>query len=256
MDSPERPIRTSLEPNKMESQMTFADYRQQHPQQPLSEQLRGYAEADWNRAVNHAFTEALGDDRLADEVYTRYLVQDYAFIDTLVNLVARTLANAPAMPPKTVLAGFLAALTSDENTYFLRSFEALGLSEADYLNPELHPVSRAIIDTMKASEVSYERAIICLCVAEWCYLSWSQQQAKKPRGSRFYLQEWIDIHVLPEFEQFVAWLRGQVDSFADRDDASLEQLAELFRQMCVLEHLFFSASLDPAAVTEQEVPYV
>ena len=246
----------SLEPNKMESLMTFADYRQQHPQQPLSEQLRGYAEADWNRAVNHPFTDALGDDRLADEVYVRYLVQDYAFIDTLVNLVARTLANAPAMPPKTVLAGFLAALTSDENTYFLRSFEALGLSEADYLNPALHPVSRAIIDTMKASEVSYERAIICLCVAEWSYLSWSQQQAKKPRGSRFYLQEWIDIHVLPEFEQFVAWLRGQVDSFADRDDATLEELARLFRQMCVLEHQFFSASLDPAAVTEQEVPRV
>ncbi len=240
----------------MESQMTFADYRQQYPQQPLSEQLRGYAGADWNRAVNHAFTEALGDDRLADEVYTRYLVQDYAFIDTLVNLVARTLANAPAMPPKTVLAGFLAALTSDENTYFLRSFEALGLSEADYLNPELHPVSRAIIDTMQASEVSYERAIICLCVAEWCYLSWSQQQAKKPRGSRFYLQEWIDLHVLPEFEQFVAWLRGQVDSFANHDDATLEQLAELFRCMCVLEHQFFSASLDPASVTAQEVPRV
>ncbi|GAA0701671.1 TenA family protein [Marinobacterium maritimum] len=236
--------------------MTFADYRQQHPQQLLSEQLRNYAEADWNRAVNHAFTEALGDDCLADAVYARYLVQDYAFIDTLVNLVARTIANAPAMPPKTVLAGFLAALTSDENTYFLRSFEALGLSETDYLNPELHPVSRAIIDTMKTSEVCYEDAIICLCVAEWSYLSWSQLQAGKPRGCRFYLQEWIDIHVLPEFEQFVTWLRAQVDSFADRDDATLERLAKLFRCMCVLEHQFFSASLDPASVTEQEVPRV
>ena len=240
----------------MESRMTFADYRQQHPQLPLSEQLRGYAEADWDRAVNHAFTEALGNDRLTDEVYARYLVQDYAFIDTLVNLVARTIANAPAMPPKTVLAGFLAALTSDENTYFLRSFEALGLGESNYLNPPLHPVSQAIIDTMKAAEARYEDAIICLCVAEWSYLSWSKLQAEKPRGSRFYLQEWIDIHVLPEFEQFVAWLRTQVDSFADRDDATLEQLAALFQRMCVLEHLFFSASLDPTSVTEQEVPHV
>ncbi len=236
--------------------MTFADYRQQTPQLPLSEQLRGYAETDWNRAVNHPFTEALGDDRLDDSIYARYLVQDYAFIDTLVNLVARTIANAPAMPPKTVLAGFLAALTSDENTYFLRSFEALGLGEADYLNPQLHPVSQAIIDTMQSSEVRYEEAIICLCVAEWSYLTWSQSQAEKPRGSRFYLQEWIDIHVLPEFEQFVAWLRAQVDSFADRDSATLEQLAQRFRQMCVLEHQFFSASLDPTSVTEQEVPRV
>jgi thiaminase/transcriptional activator TenA len=240
----------------MESRMIFADYRQQHPQLPLSEQLRGYAESDWDQAVNHAFTEALGDDRLTDEVYARYLVQDYAFIDTLVNLVARTIANAPTMPPKTVLAGFLAALTSDENTYFLRSFEALGLGESDYLNPPLHPVSQAIIDTMKAAEVRYETAIICLCVAEWSYLSWSKLQAEKPRGSRFYLQEWIDIHVLPEFEQFVTWLRTQVDSFADRDDATLARLAALFQRMCVLEHQFFSASLDPTSVTEQEVPHV
>jgi len=246
----------SLEPNKMESLMTFADYRQLHPQLPLSEQLRGYAAADWDQAVNHAFTAALGNDSLTDEVYARYLVQDYAFIDTLVNLVARTLSNAPSMPPKTVLAGFLAALTSDENTYFLRSFEALGLGEADYLHPQLHPVSQAIIDTLKAAEGSYEDAIICLCVAEWSYLSWSQLQAAKPRGSRFYLQEWIDIHVLPEFEKFVVWLRAQVDSFADRDEERLEQLAELFQRMCVLEHQFFSASLDPASVTEQEVPRV
>lgn len=236
--------------------MNFTRYRQQHPQQPLSEQLRGYARSDWERIVHHPFTIALGDDRLADEVYARYLVQDYAFIETLVNLVARTLANAPTMPPKTVLAGFLAALTSDENTYFLRSFEALGLSEADYLNPPLHPVSQAIINTMKASENRYEDAIICLCVAEWSYLSWSRQQADKPRGSRFYLQEWIDIHVLPEFEAFVGWLRAQVDSFADRDEVTLERLAERFRCMCVLEHQFFSASLDPSSVTEQEVPHV
>ncbi|WP_432697165.1 TenA family protein [Marinobacterium sp. YM272] len=236
--------------------MTFYDYRQQNPDQPLSEQLRDYACDDWQQAVRHPFTEALGDDRLDDAVYARYLVQDYAFIDTLVNLVARTIANAPAMPPKTVLAGFLAALTSDENTYFLRSFEALGLSEERYLNPELHPVSQAIIDTLKASEQSYETAIICLCVAEWSYLSWSQTQAEKPRGSRFYLQEWVDIHVLPEFEQFVAWLRGQVDSFADRDSETLEQLAELFCAMARLEHQFFSASLDPASVTTEEVPRV
>lgn len=236
--------------------MTFANYRQQHPQLPLSEQLKGFAQADWELAVSHPFTQALGDDRLDDATYVRYLVQDYAFIETLVNLVARTIANAPTMPPKTVLAGFLAALTSDENTYFLRSFEALGLGETDYLNPQLHPVSQAIIDTMQASEQSYEEAIICLCVAEWSYLSWSQTQAEKPRGSRFYLQEWIDIHVLPEFEQFVAWLRGQVDSFAGQDDARLKQLAELFKRMCVLEHQFFSASLDPTSVNEQEVPRV
>lgn len=61
---------------------------------------------------------------------------------------------------------------------------------------------------------------------------------------------------MPEFETFVRWLRTQVDSFADRDEATLERLAERFRCICVLEHQFFSASLDPASVTAQEVPHV
>ncbi len=38
------------------------------------------------------------------------------------------------------LAGFLAALTSEENDYFLRSFEALGVAEATWSAAEPDPV--------------------------------------------------------------------------------------------------------------------
>lgn len=223
--------------------MSFAKYRTDNQSLSLSEQLAGFAGEDWQQAINHPFTEQLGDDTLAADVYAHYLVQDYAFIETLVNLVARAVTDAPMMPQKTVLSGFLAALTSDENTYFLRSFEALGLSESEYLNPQLTPVAQQIITELKsASEQGYAHALIVLCCAEWCYLSWAQKQGSK-KPERFYLSEWIDLHIIPEFESFVNWLRSEVDQLAQLDDESLEQLARRFVRVAHLEHEFFSEAL-------------
>lgn len=220
--------------------MSFATYRRQNTGLSLTEQLAGYAGDDWLKAINHPFTEQLGDDSIADSTYARYLVQDYAFIETLVNLVARAIADAPSMPQKTVLSGFLAALTSDENTYFLRSFEALGITEGDYLNPPLSPVAEEIIKELnQASSQGYAHAITVMCCAEWCYLSWAQKQADK-RPQRFYLSEWIDLHVIPEFEAFVNWLRDEVNSLVDLEDEQLERLAQRFVRVSQLEHEFFS----------------
>lgn len=223
--------------------MSFVTYRRQHSQQSLTEQLAGYAGDDWLKATNHPFTEQLGNDQIADSAYTRYLIQDYAFIETLVNLVARAIADAPTMPQKTVLSGFLAALTSDENTYFLRSFEALGIKEEEYLNTPLSPVAGEIIKQLNdASSHGYAHAVTVLCCAEWCYLSWAQKEAGKS-PSRFYLGEWIDLHILPEFETFVNWLRSEVDKLSALDDAQLEHLAERFVLISQLEHQFFSEAL-------------
>lgn len=223
--------------------MSFVTYRRGHPEQSLTEQFSGYAADDWLKAINHPFTQQLGNDSITDSEYSRYLIQDYAFIETLVNLVARAIADAPGMPQKTVLSGFLAALTSDENTYFLRSFEALGIKEEEYLNPPLSPVAEKIINELNnASSQGYAHAITVMCCAEWCYLSWAQKQASKD-PQRFYLSEWIDLHVIPEFETFVNWLRSEVDNLGLLDDTQLELLAERFVKVSQLEHQFFSEAL-------------
>lgn len=230
--------------------MSFAAYRLNNQSQTLSEQLAGYAGEDWQQAINHSFTEQLGDDTLADDVYARYLVQDYAFIETLANMIARAIADAPVMPQKTALAGFLAALTSDENTYFLRSFEALGVAEGEYLHPPLTDTAKGIIKELNdASVAGYPHAITVMCCAEWCYLSWAKQQARKTTPKRFYLSEWIDLHVLPEFETFVNWLCSEVDKLSTLNDEDLETLAGRFVRVSRLEHEFFTEALAPKSAS-------
>jgi thiaminase/transcriptional activator TenA len=215
---------------------------------PFSEQLRCNAEPGWSGAVAHPFTVQLGDDTLEDAVYIRYLLQDYAFIGTLADHAALSIAAAPDMASKGVLAGFLAALTSAENDYFERSFAALEVSPADYRAPALNPVAQMLAREMKDAQFcGYADMIVVLACAEWVYLSWAQREAHKTPPTRFWLREWIDIHVLPEFEAFVAWLRAQLDSFGELDAADRARLEQRFSRMAWLEQAFFDVLL-----TEQE----
>ena len=221
--------------------MDFQQLQTQHPDLPFSEQLRLFAQAEWDQVVQHRFTEQLGDNTLPDSVFARYLVQDYAFVEVLVTHAARALANAPDMPRKKVLAQFLAAVMGDENSFFLRSFEALNVSSADYSAPILNPVSTEFAALLnRASLTGYAEAMVTLLVAEWSYRSWAQRQAAKPQPTKFWLQEWIWLHDNPEFNSFVDWLIEEINSFSALPNQQQVELAQLFKAMCELEHRFFS----------------
>jgi thiaminase (transcriptional activator TenA) len=93
----------------------------------FSEWLREEAEPSWSEAASHRFTRELADGTLADEVMRRYLVQDYAFLDSFVRLVASAIVKAPSLADRVPLGRFLGAVTGEQNTYFQRAFDALVL---------------------------------------------------------------------------------------------------------------------------------
>ncbi len=62
---------------------TFEAFTQANRQARFSDWLRARAAPAWAQAVGHRFTRELADDTLPDEVFARYLIQDYVFIDTL-----------------------------------------------------------------------------------------------------------------------------------------------------------------------------
>ena len=96
--------------------------------------------------TTHRFARELGAGTLDDAVAARYLVQDYAFVNSFVALLGYAIAYAPSMPSKRQFAQFAAAVTADENDFFLRSFRELGVPEATWKTPELGPVTRDFID--------------------------------------------------------------------------------------------------------------
>lgn len=222
----------------------FAAWRGDHPDGRFTDWLRERNEPVWSQVVGHRFTRELADDRLDDAVFRRYLVQDYSFLDRFVSLLGFTIGRAPDLAERLRLSHFLAAVTSEENSYFQRSFDTLGVVERDRTAPQLKPPTRDFHEIMReASEAGgYEEALAVLVVAEWSYLGWATA-VKDRTPSRFYLREWIELHSGDDFRDFVDWLRGQLDAHGPALPAGrLEAVARLFARAVRLEKAFFDAA--------------
>ncbi len=210
----------------------------------FSDWLRAGAEPSWQQATEHRFTRALADDSLEDADFIRYLIQDYAFIETLVTVLGYAVAYAPNMDAKIRFASFLAALTSEENDFFIRSFDALGISDADRTAPAMGPATRAFSELMldAARSGTYEEVLAVIVPAEWIYLTWASAVAEAT-PARFYLKEWIDLHTLPEFAEFVEWMRGQLDEIgAALAPERQAVVTQRFNALVELEVAFFDAA--------------
>jgi len=154
----------------------------------------------------------------------RYLVQDYAFVWTLTGVFGYAVGQAPTMDAKASLTGFLGTLTDEENDYFERSFDALGVSPDERTDPVPADATEAFEDllTRAALEGEYEETLAVLVPAEWIYLTWATAAPGVPE--EFYLREWIELHDTSEFEAFVAWLRSELDEYGP-SSASADSIA-------------------------------
>ena len=224
---------------------SFSDFRAHATDARFTDWLAARAEPSWSAATGHAFTRAIGDGTMPPAAYTRYLIEDYTFITDLASTLGYLVAKAPSMQAKSRLAGFLALLTSEENDYFLRSFEALGVAPEIYATAAQGPVTRAFSDLLLSAsgKGSYAEGLACLLCAEWCYLTWGLREAKKPRPVAFYLAEWIDLHAVAGFETFVAWIRDEMDRIGSAlEPDEQEEAARLFARMSALEVAFFETA--------------
>ncbi len=212
----------------------------------FTDQLRAASEPDWTAAVSHRFTRELADGTLDDDVMRRYLIQDYSFLDSFVRLVGSAIAKAPSYADRLPFCRFLAVVTSDENTFFQRAFDALGVSGEDRMRPRLHPVTEGFHQVMAEAVASadYAETLAPLVVFEWLYLSWADPfRERRPR--KFYHHEWIGLHASAEFASFVTWLRDQLDREAMALAPDVRQrVTEMFRRTVALERAFFEAAYE------------
>jgi thiaminase (transcriptional activator TenA) len=207
----------------------------------FTEWLLEQSEPTWTEATEHRFTRELADGTLSDAVMRRYLVQDYSFLDPFMRLVGSAIVKAPSMKDRIPLGRFLGSVTGVENTYFRRVFDALEVAEEDRTHPALRAPTRDFHELMAETIAApgYEETLTPLVVFEWLYNSWAKAVSVRDPLA-FYHREWITLHANPEFDTFVAWLRGQLD----RDGPALppdrqKYLAQVFRRTVRLEKAFF-----------------
>ncbi len=209
----------------------------------FSDYVKNYSGDLWFEATNHKFTNELKNDKLEDRIYKKYIVQDYIFIKSLVTLIGKAIALAPTMHSKVKWSAFVYAITSDENNYFIRSFDALNITkeerERTNLLPSINDFSKLMLHISNSG--SYVQILSIVLAAEWIYYTWASN-AKEPYPSRFYLSEWIILHNNKSFYKTVSWIKEELDILAlELSIKEQEEIAKLFLKLVRLEIAFFDA---------------
>jgi thiaminase/transcriptional activator TenA len=155
-------------------------------------------------------------------------------------MLGAMLASADTFEAKLRFARFVGMVSGEENTYFLRAFEALGVTDdRRAADPDTQPTAGFKAIMREAAETrSYAAALSVLVVAEWLYLDWASR-APKPLSDNFVHAEWIMLHDNPDFRGFVDFLRTELDRVGP---AQADLCRDFFRQAIALELSFFEAA--------------
>lgn len=206
-----------------------------------TQNLQSLVADDWHAATHHAFTNALADGTLSQEKMAGYLQQDYLFVEGFVRLLASAVAHAPTLADAVPGAQFLGLICGPENTYFLRSLQALEVPPAAPAASETIAFQRLMDEARRSGR--YEIMLSVLVVAEWVYLDWASPFESRADDLPFWLGEWITLHSGEGFEQVVAYLRGQLDTvWGGLDYDARKDVTATFTEAVRLERAFFDAA--------------
>jgi len=206
----------------------------------FTETLRAASEPVWSRAVQHQFVQQLFIGAVPDTVMARYLIPDHRFLDSFLVLLGAAIASADTFAARLRFGRFIGMVSAEENTYFLRAFEALGVTEARRAaDPDTQATTGFKAIMREAADTrSYAAALSVLVVAEWLYLNWASQ-APQPLPNNFVHAEWITLHDNPGFREFVDFLRAELDRVGP---AQADLCRDFFYRAVGLELSFFEAA--------------
>jgi thiaminase/transcriptional activator TenA len=208
----------------------------------LTDELRDAAGDQWNRVVHHPFTTELAAGTLDLQVLKSYLIQDHCFLDSFVVLLASTIAKAQCLEDRIPGCQFLAVITGTENTYFERSFKALGVTNEERERTPNAKVTTDFCELMQtvAKNGSLAEMLAVIVVCEWSYRCWGERVMASTVRTDFYLYEWVDLHSGDYFTSVVDYLRRLLDQEGERmDKVDREACESRFLQAVQLEEDFF-----------------
>jgi thiaminase/transcriptional activator TenA len=196
----------------------------------------------WEEMQNHRFVRDIEADRLAQNVFHRYLVYEGAFVETAIGIFGQAMIKAPGIAQKRWLIGVLRALAEEQIGYFETTFEDLGIDAG------LYDLSVPAVDNfrsgmaMMAAEGAYIDIITAMFAAEWMYRHWCVRASQKSISDPV-LKLWVDLHAREEFAVQARWLKRELDTAGEILDLSeRKRLSGIFRTALKLEIEFHTAA--------------
>ena len=174
------------------------------------------------------------------------LIQDHRFLDSFVVLLASIISKARTLEDRIPGCQFLAIITGKENTYFERSFEALGVTQDDRTSVPDAPCTKGFCELMRsvAATGSLAEMLAVIVVCEWSYLSWGEIVLDTHVRKNFYCFEWVDLHSGEYFTSVVEYLRSLLDKEGESlSDEEKQATKTRFLEAVQLEEDFFDFAM-------------
>lgn len=202
----------------------------------LSDHILKANEGILNEMLTHRFVEDVCADRLAPDVFRRYVTYEGAFVETAISIFAFAVARAPDMKARRWMIGVLDALANEQIPYFEERYRALGIESGACLPPD----ARAFDDGMLAlaEKGDFLDIATTMFAAEWMYWTWCRR-AIACQLSNADLKAWVALHVDDTFAAQAMWLKRAIDRYGRQDDAT--RLSAIFARVTRLEIDFHNA---------------
>ena len=208
----------------------------------LSEQILRENAAVFEEMVTHRFVEDIKADRMAPDVFDRYLVFEGAFVDTAISVFAYATAKATDIEHKRKLIGVQDALANRQISYFETTLTERGIDPGRYdtRRRDVAAFRDGMLAIAKAGE--YLDIIAAMFAAEWMYWTWSKAAGAGPISDPL-LKDWVDMHTAPDFEAGAKWMKDVLDEAgACLEPSERRHLSAIFGRVQRLEIDFHEAA--------------
>ena len=170
----------------------------------------------WQAQREHPFVQGIGDGTLDEQLFERWVRQDYLYLKEFARIFAWAVAKADRLESMSWYAGVL-DLTLNTEMELHRSYaERFGISRAELEAETMWPTTRAYTDFLvrTAADGDMPELLAALLPCAWGYADIGQFLADgdPPEDQRY--ADWIDQYASDEFAEAAAWLRGELDRLA------------------------------------------
>lgn len=202
---------------------------------PLIQELYDAARPIWDAQLDHPFVKGIGDGTLEQDVFRRWVVQDYGYLKEFARVFAWAVAKARRLQSMSWYAQVL-DLTLNTEMELHRTYAArFGIEPVELEAAELWPTNRAYTDFLVRTAADGDMAdlLAALLPCAWGYVHIGQALAagSPPDDQRY--RDWIEQYASEEFADAAGRLRSELESEAE--GATPEKRAHL-------RHLFLLSS--------------
>jgi len=186
----------------------------------------------WKAQLEHPFVVGIAEGRLEEEVFERWVRQDYRYLEEFGRVFAWAAAKSNELEEMQFFAGALDLTLNTEMDLHRSYAERFGLSGEDLERTEMWPTTRAYTDFLVrvAADGAIDELLAGLLPCAWGY-AWLGEQLESryetPEDDRY--ADWIETYTDEAFQGAAEHLKGLMNRHAaDAGEQRREDLTELF----------------------------